>query len=211
MGKHRLWIAAVILTGCMNTGLRTGDLAFVRADAAPDSVSMSKAISSATGDVIHVAIVEVADGGVWVIDATDQRGVDRHPLDTLIADFTTRDGIHPRLEFKRLRNDGKVKAFIRKAKTLVGRPYDWYFSTDNDAYYCSELVWSCYEGVFPLRPMNFAADDGSYPAFWVELFDRLGCPIPQGAPGTNPQDLYDNPALVPVSGKIPKPGAHPAP
>lgn len=30
------------------------------------------------------------------------------------------------------------------AKDLVGFPYDYTFSAANEAYYCSELVWTCY-------------------------------------------------------------------
>ena len=46
--------------------------------------------------------------------------------------------------------------------------------------------------------MNFRAADGHMPAFWTELFDRLGEPIPEGIPGTNPNDLAKEPVLQEV-------------
>ena len=45
------------------------------------------------------------------------------------------------------------------------------------------------EGVFASKPMNFKDKDGNFPAYWTDLFSRLGIPIPQGVPGTNPQDM----------------------
>lgn len=196
--RFTLLLLLLSLLSCTDERLRTGDLVFVFPGEPARTSSMSEAISQATGAAIHVGILEVDKDGVWVIDATDERGVDRHPLDTLIADFTSPEGCRPVLEFKRLRDNRKVGEYVRHAKSRLGRPYDWHFAAGEEAFYCSELVWACYEGVFPLKPMNFAAPDGSYPAFWKELFERLGEPIPQGAPGTSPQGLYDDPALVPL-------------
>lgn len=70
--------------------------------------------------------------------------------------------------------------------------------------YCSELVYESYlddngEHIFLARPMNFRAPDGSMPQFWVELYDALGCPVPEGVPGTNPNDMYMSPVLKPVN------------
>ena len=60
--------------------------------------------------------------------------------------------------------------------------------------YCSELVWESYlapdgSRLFPARPMNFRATDGSLPRFWAELFAELGEEVPQDIPGTNPNDM----------------------
>ena len=43
-------------------------------------------------------------------------------------------------------------------------------------------------------------ENGEYPEYWVDLFTRLGTDVPQGVPGTNPQDLSSSPLLhaVPV-------------
>lgn len=183
------------LTSCCRDGLRSGDLLFVEEQAA-DSASMGAAIASATGRVTHVAILEVSCGKIFVIDATGRRGVDRHPLDTLIADFTA-DGATA-FHVKRLKDRRIASAAVRKAKTFIGLPYDWHFRQDNGAFYCSELVQECYEGVFPLRPMNFAGPDGTMPEFWQRLFADFGEPVPQGEPGTSPQGMFDDGVLEPV-------------
>ena len=88
--------------------LRTGDLIFVGIpmDYSIEGGSMDEAIASATGsdslNLIHVAIVEVDSEGKWIIDATIKHGVDRHPLDTFITDFTLKDGSLPVFIVKRL-------------------------------------------------------------------------------------------------------------
>lgn len=43
--------------------------------------------------------------------------------------------------------------------------------------------------LFTARPMNFRAADGTLPQFWADLFDQLGEQVPEGLPGTNPNDM----------------------
>lgn len=179
--------------------LRTGDLIFCAVPSETDEGTAAGAIAASVGhgnvNIIHVAIAEVADDTVWVIDATMKRGVDRHPLDTLIRDFTGAGGEKPVLLVKRLKK-GFSPQFIDNAKRFLGQPYDYWFQPDNGRQYCSELVWESYRGpdgtpLFDSYPMNFKGPDGAYPAYWVQLFEELGEPIPQDAPGTNPQDMAD--------------------
>ena len=99
-----LLVILLLAFGCGRQAdrLRSGDLIFVGLPldykAEPDS--MAAAISSATSvegalNLIHVAMAEVEADSVWIIDATIAHGVDRHPLDTFLADFTLRDGTMP--------------------------------------------------------------------------------------------------------------------
>ena len=50
--------------------------------------------------------------------------------------------------------------------------------------------------------MNFKDADGNFPVYWQQLFERLGQPIPQDVPGTNPQAMSKEPALRPVAVEI---------
>ena len=36
---------------------------------------------------------------------------------------------------------------------------------------------------------NSRAADGTLPQFWADLFDQLGEQVPEGLPGTNPNDM----------------------
>lgn len=181
--------------------LRTGDLVFVGLplDYSLDSTSMDAAIATATGadglNLIHVAIAEVQGDSTWIIDATIAHGVDRHPLDTFFKDFTLKDGTLPEFIVKRV-SGVDASAAVERAKSFCGQPYDVYFLADNGSMYCSELVQNSYldasgKPVFDSVPMNWAAPDGTIPIYWEQLFGLLGMEVPQGAPGTNPQEMFE--------------------
>lgn len=199
-------ITLLLLASCARNGFRNGDLIFVGIPLSYsiDSTSMDSAISQATGtdslNIIHVAIVEVEGDSTFVIDATIKRGVDRHPLDTFLRDFTLKDGTLPVLELMRLKDSKDADIYVSNAHKFIGRPYDEHFMPGNEAYYCSELVRDSYirpdgEYIFDAAPMNFKGPDGKYPIYWEQLFARLGVPVPQGVEGTNPQKMYGSEAI----------------
>lgn len=188
--------------------LQTGDLVFVAIPASfgEEDASMADAIAASTGRdslrIIHVAIAEIDESGApWIIDATIAHGVERHPLDTLFADFAMPDGGRATYIVKRLPGDYPLDRFLDRAKSLCGQPYDVHFQPDNDSLYCSELVRESYrleDGryLFENAPMNFKDPDGEFPAYWLWLFnDHLGEPIPQDIPGTNPAAMSGDPLL----------------
>lgn len=190
-------IALTILASCKpraTTALNNGDLLFFK----PQGSDIDRAISCSTGKgFVHVAIIEVdKDNRIWVIDATPQYGVSRVPVKEKLAKEKKED-----IYVYRLRDTSGIDASVRKSKSLVGKGYDWYFSQENDQYYCSELVWECYtrpsgKHIFDQTPMNFMDKDGHLPIFWKELFENLHTPVPQGQPGTNPQDLSHSAELT---------------
>lgn len=186
----------LLALSCGHSRLRTGDLLFVGPG---EGSPMDEAIASSTGTWTHVALIEIDPSGTpWVIDATPRRGVGRYPLDTLL-----RENPGAEMLVKRLRDTTGVAGFVDQARRLIGRPYDFAFLPENGAWYCSELVHDTYRRpdgsfLFENKPMNFLASDGSLPAYWQSLFDNLGIPVPQGTPGSNPQDLSASPLLVTV-------------
>ena len=209
-----LFILLLALSSCQSPNrLQNGDLIFVGLPAgyASDSGSMDAAISSATGEagalnLTHVAIAEVKADGIWIIDATVSRGVDRHPLDTFLRDFSLPDGSCPEFIVKRV-SGVDADAAVERAKSFCGRAYDVRFLPDNEDLYCSELVQNCYldaagRPVFESEPMNFMAPDGTVPPYWKELFEGLGMDIPQGVPGTNPQKMSEAECLVVIDKDI---------
>ena len=205
-----LFVVIAALAGCRTADtLRTGDLVFVGIpqDYSLDPDSISSAISDATGDgnlnLIHVAIAEVGTDTTWIIDATIKHGVDRHPLDTFLRDFTLKDGSMPVFIVKRLKDSRLAEQFVENAKQFLGRPYDVWFSPDNEAMYCSELVRDSYRTpdggyLFESKPMNFKNAEGEFPLYWQQLFALIGQSIPQDEPGTNPQDMSQAPVLTEV-------------
>lgn len=210
--KKVIILASMLLlaVGCgQKNTLRNGDLVFVGLpmDYKADSTSMDSAISAATGaegtlNLIHVAIAEVKADSVWIIDATIRRGVDRHPLDTFLRDFTLEDGRYPAFLVKRVKGVD-ANAAVERAKSFCGRKYDSRFLPDNEDLYCSELVQDSFldrDGfpVFPSAPMNWLAPDGTMPPYWTYLFGLLGMEVPQDVLGTNPQNMSMASNLVEV-------------
>lgn len=210
-----LLVILLLAFGCGRQAdrLRSGDLIFVGLPldykAEPDS--MAAAISSATSvegalNLIHVAMAEVEADSVWIIDATIAHGVDRHPLDTFLADFTLRDGSYPEFIVKRVKG-ADASAAIERAKAFCGQAYDLRFLPDNEDLYCTELVQNCYldasgNPLFESEPMNFKASDGTMPPYWEWLFGKLGMAVPQGLPGTNPQRMAESALLYEVPVKL---------
>lgn len=221
MKKTKLIIAALIALCCITSNaqiskVQTGDLLFVGLpldySILDDTTNMSGAIAAATGkkgeiNYIHVAILEVdAQGAIWIIDATLKHGVDRYPLDTFLSDFTLKDGSLPILDVKRIKNCKQAVQFVENAKQFCGRGYDLYFLPDNAEKYCSELVRDSYitadgQYIFSAAPMNFKSSDGTFPPYWVRLFNYIGQPIPQDLPGTNPNAMAKEKCLKKV-GKL---------
>lgn len=176
---------------------QTGDLLFI----AGDKTDMNEAIEAATGkglgpDFTHVGIA-VADS---VLEATTDGGVRMTPLADFLGRAVTIGGL-PAAVVMRLRDTTGTAASVRRARQFVGQPYDYAYRPDNGRMYCSELVWESYltpngRHLFPARPMNFRTADGTLPAFWSELFDALGEPVPEGLPGTNPNEMARDTSLV---------------
>ena len=103
----------------------------------------------------------------------------------------------------RLKDTAGLAAAVRRARCLLGVPYDYSYRPGREKLYCSELVWESYRAedgtpLFTARPMNFRAADGTLPQFWADLFDRLGEPVPEGLPGTNPNDMAQEELLEEV-------------
>lgn len=192
-------MAAVQACQAPQIPLQTGDLLFVRT-AGEARGAMDEAIASVTGSITHVAVVEVDESGrVAVIDATPKRGVARYPLDSLLRD-------NPQAVFliKHLRDTTGVAHFVENARRFIGEPYDMAFLPGNGAMYCSELIREAFRRqdgsyLFEEAPMNFLDPDGQMPDFWVQSFERQGMPIPQGVPGTNPQDLSSSTLLETIA------------
>jgi uncharacterized protein YycO len=63
------------------------------------------------------------------------------------------------------RPKAKIAKLLKTAKELLGTPYDFEFSKDNNKLYCTEFVYKCYKksglktgipkGTHPIRPENF--------------------------------------------------------
>lgn len=207
MKKHDILYIGILLSaaacGPRTPQILTGDLLFQAAGQA----QMSEAIAAATGEAgalnfAHVAIAVACEKGDSVLEATTRGGVRMRALAEFL-EGSERIGGKPAVVAMRLKDTTGVAAAVKRARRSLGLPYDSSFLPGNGKFYCSELVFEHYlrrDGtpLFTARPMNFRASDGSMPAFWTELFERQGEPIPEGVPGTNPNDMAREACLTEV-------------
>lgn len=192
-------LATMASCGRRGPALQTGDLLLQ----AGKQTEMAGAITAATGhaealNYTHVGIAVCAPGADSVLEATTG-GVCIVPLERFLADAGDEED-RPLVVAMRLRDTSGLAASVLRARRCLGLPYDYSFRPDNGRLYCSELVWESYRRadgsrIFPARPMNFRAADGTLPRYWVELFEKLGEPIPEGEPGTNPNEMARDPQL----------------
>ena len=183
--------AAIVSPSCAeNDDLRSGDLLFQTCGSSDFVDAINGATAGAT-QYSHVGIYDVIDGREVVIEANTRRGVVATPLDSFMLEPVVAMRVDPGV--------ADAREAVKRARMMIGMPYDWEFDCANGKMYCSELVQCAYldrEGrpVFESIPMNFMAAD-TMPQFWIDLFHDLGKPIPQGAPGTNPNSIAASPSL----------------
>lgn len=189
--RDRLGELDVVCRNAISITLQSGDLLFLN----ENQSAMEQAITASTGEYTHVALVErdSADG-VWVIEASPKYGVQRIPY----SQFERENNLGffgGNIDIYRLTVPFDTAAVIARAKSLVGKPYDDVFLPDNDTYYCSELIQVAFGGIFPSKPMNWRNAEGNLPEYWIKHFEKLGIPVPEGVPGTNPTDMSRSPLL----------------
>lgn len=203
-----LCTALLLACGCTSREFqpRPGDLLFQVNE--PSAMTNAIVDATARGDALgfsHVAIYCEEQGEGRVLEASGEGGVRSVPLEEFLRS-SARIGGRPGVVVKRVKEEGEkfpVGQAIERAKSHIGEPYDYSYLPDNGKMYCSELVYVSYlraDGtpLFTAQPMNFRNADGELPAFWTELFERLGEPVPEGVPGTNPGDMAAEPVLEEV-------------
>lgn len=167
---------------------RTGDLLFVGG-----KEDMDHAISDATGSITHVAILVRMNHSLWVWDATPSQGVRKTPY----TEFLTQLAPNDTLIARRIQKPFSQRHLLSVLQQVEGTAYDSAFCEGNgNRYYCSELVKTAFidrttlQPLFDSQPMNWRDADGVLPRYWTDWFARLGIPVPEGEPGTNPNDMF---------------------
>ncbi|MDP4208118.1 MAG: YiiX/YebB-like N1pC/P60 family cysteine hydrolase [Bacteroidota bacterium] len=183
--------------------LRNGDLLFQDLDCGPMCDAIEEVTQGYRGAKFsHVGMVLVQNDTVKVIEAIS-RGVSITPLPSFLQRSLDKDG-KPKVAVGRLKSRYQklINRAITEALKLRGKPYDDYFLINNDAYYCSELVYFAFmrangnKSIFPLAPMTYKSPKSKtlFPV-WDEYFKKLGVPVPEGKPGINPGGISRSPYL----------------
>lgn len=182
-----------------NLTVQTGDLIFVGAI----SDQLSGAINRVTqrqenASFDHVGIIEVSDSEVFILHASPKKGSVREPLDSVVYESATKG---KQLAIYRLSEETQpfIPDAISKAKTLLGKPYNWSYVLNDTSLYCSDFVERAFReaGLFKLEPMTFKdPKTGETDTYWAGFYKKLGLEVPEGQPGCNPNGLASNGHLI---------------
>ena len=98
---------------------------------------------------------------------------------------------NPKVIVGRLKSNYQFKIYdaIDFLKSKIGEKYDHEFIMNNNAYYCSELIYEAFQkdSIFKLKPMTFLhPEENDTLKAWKEYYNNLGIEIPQNKPGINP-------------------------
>ena len=81
---------------------------------------------------------------------------------------------------------------VLKANSMLGKPYNFRYVQDDNSYYCSDFIEKSYRdcGIFELIPMNFMnLKTNKIDEYWINYYQKYDMEVPQGKPGTNPNQL----------------------
>ena len=192
-----LWFLGFSLIAQKPFDLQTGDILFQTNKA---RTSFVKAIENVTLsldnlDFSHVGVAYWEDGEIYILEAVPPK-VSKTPLEKYLKQSKWVDG-NPVVVVERLKRRYRkcIPEAIEKMKSLIGKPYDYVFSPDNDDYYCSEIIWLAFrkkngQPIFDARPMSFKDKvTGETNPYWIEHFEKHHVPVPEGVPGTSPGDM----------------------
>lgn len=177
--------------------LRDGDLLFVSAGSSGLSAAIDDATAAAGAPGFdHVGLLASDSHGRSVLHA-DELGSREQPLAQFLQQAHSRQR---QVVVYRLKTPepAVIARAIASARGLLGKPYNATYVPNPDSLYCSDLIERAFraDGIFALQPMNFRnPETGVIAAYWVDFYRSHGMDVPQGLPGTNPNDMAHSPAL----------------
>ncbi|TZG00393.1 hypothetical protein FW781_08295 (plasmid) [Chryseobacterium panacisoli] len=172
--------------------LRNGDLLFVTAKESGLSGAINNVTQKQkTASFDHIGILEKDGNHMFVLHAAPKGGAQKQDLENFIKDQKEegQEVIVYRLkpEYREI-----IPEAIKKANSMLGKPYNFNYVLDDNSYYCSDFVERAFreEHIFKLEPMTFIdPKTGKTNAFWEEFYTKKNMKVPEGEPGCNPNGL----------------------
>lgn len=193
----------LLLTGCTKQAepLKSGDFLFLIAS----NEGLGQAIHVVTkGDSVrnysHQGLLQIDGIDTFVWHSAPGKGVVRES----IRAFQTDDkGQLREMHVYRMPDtmSKQLPVIWKRARVLLGKPYNDTYIMEDDGFYCSEFVYALYStyGIFELKPMTFTDEKtGQIPESWMTHYQKLGIQIPEGKQGCNPNGMAGSPYLTRV-------------
>ncbi|RXM40282.1 hypothetical protein BOQ62_07070 [Chryseobacterium sp. CH21] len=186
----------VLLIQCHhNSGkvqLKNGDLLFVTAKES----GLSGAINNVTqkekaASFDHIGILEKEGKRMFVLHAAPKGGSQKQDLKDFIKDQKD-EGQEVVIYRLKPEYQKAIPDAVKKANSMLGKPYNFNYILDEQSYYCSDFVERAFraENIFKLEPMTFIdPKTGKTNAFWEEFYHKKNLKVPEGELGCNPNGL----------------------
>jgi hypothetical protein len=181
---------SVVQNTFANTNLQTGDIIFHISKS-----SQSLAIQKATySPYSHMGLIVNKQNQTWVLEAIQ-------PVKYTALQQWINRGENQHYVVKRYKTNltgPQKKKLIENAEQYLNKPYDIYFSWDNQAIYCSEIVWKAYNDALniqlaPLEKLKqFNLND---PVVQKLMRQRYGNNIPFDEKVISPKAIYESKLL----------------
>lgn len=183
----------ILFLSCSHTyaiQLQTGDIIFHTSKS-----TQSQVIQLAThSPYSHMGMVVNKNGKLWVLEAIQ-------PVKYTAFQAWVKRGVGQKYVVKRLHkvlNAQQQAALVQHAEKYLGKPYDIYFEWDDQAIYCSEIVWKAYKHALgiELAPLARLKDfDLTHNKVKSLMQQRYGQRIPLQEQVISPKALFDSKLL----------------
>lgn len=197
-----LLFTAILTISCQNRNqqidIKNGDLLFVSSGKS----DLSNAINEVTqthnkNNFYHIALVEVASDSIWVLHSSTENGSERVSYNDFKKQME-KDG--SKITLYRIKEDLEIdfSAAIAKAKTMLGKPYNFTYILSDTAFYCSDFVYNAFTDnqIFEMEPMTFKkTNSNEFHPTWIEFYKKLDIEIPEGKLGCNPNGMASSPNI----------------
>lgn len=185
----------------LTKNIKNGDLIFVGAQTEELSGAINRVTKlSDETNFDHVGLIEKTSDSIFVLHAAPMGGSQREEIHHFYTSQTEKNN---KIVIYRLKDDYQktIPNSISKAKTMLGKPYNWLYILNDDELYCSDFVERAFrnDNVFELIPMNFKNNEtGKIDDFWIDFYRKKGKDVPQDEPGTNPNQLASSEKLIKI-------------
>ncbi|WP_228411950.1 YiiX/YebB-like N1pC/P60 family cysteine hydrolase [Chryseobacterium sp. KLBC 52] len=175
-----------------NVKLKNGDLLFVTAKESGLSGAINNVTQKQkTASFDHIGILEKEGNRMFVLHAAPKGGSQKQDLKDFIKE-QKEEGQQVIVYRLKPEYQKAIPEAVKKANSMLGKPYNFNYILDEQSYYCSDFVERSFraENIFKLEPMTFIdPKTGKTNAFWEEFYTKKNLKVPEGEPGCNPNGL----------------------
>ena len=168
-----------------------GDLLFIEAKKENFSGAISRVTKTNENNISfdHVIFIQKKENKLFALHASTENGSEKIPLIPLLKKYHKEK--RRQVLYRIIEENCRNKSIIN-AEKLLGKPYNYSFYQNENSFYCSDFVERATRDckIFALIPMKFKNPaTGKIDNYWLEYYKKIGIDVPEGKPGTNPNDL----------------------